>query len=352
MDRNTQVGTDRPCIWDIPRKVSVPTKIDDLDVRYNKNNPCIAPTSAAFHSSKVHEQSLRDVECHLYRLCKGSDSLLLQVLEPPSDDSDEEIKDEQPPNMTNYMSEFIREKVNTDFLTFLKSKCDINLISKIEVLTKGQGNCTEWFKYREGRITASLAFSVCHFRDSNKEDNYIVKKIMNSSSVPLSTPAIKYGKEHEAIARLLYQENYKKEHIKAHIVESGLHVSKQYPYMGASPDGLVQCKCCGNGLLEIKCTYTHKDLSPDEVATRDKNYFVYMDDNNNVKLKTNTSWYYQIQTQLGVCDRKWCDFVFYTQKGISVDRISFDNTLFEMIVSKSNFFFNKYVIPALKKNYK
>lgn len=33
---------------------------------------------------------------------------------------------------------------------------------------------------------------------------------MNSSSVPLSTPAIKYGKEHEAIARLLYQENYKK----------------------------------------------------------------------------------------------------------------------------------------------
>lgn len=122
---------------------------------------------------------------------------------------------------------------------------------------------------------------------------------MKSSSVPLSTPAIKYGKEHEAIARLLYQENYKKEHIKAHIVESGLHVSKQYPYMGVSPDGLVQCKCCGNRLLEIKCTYTHKDLSPDEVATRDTNYFVYIDDNN-VKLKTNTSWYYQIQTQLGL----------------------------------------------------
>lgn len=60
--------------------------------------------------------------------------------------------------------------------------------------------------------------------------------------------------------------------------------------------------------------------------------------------------YYQIQTQLGACDRKWCDFVFYTQKGISVNRISFDNTLFQMIASKSNFFFNKYVIPALKKS--
>lgn len=46
--------------------------------------------------------------------------------------------------MTNFMSEFIRENVNTDFLTFLKSKCDLNLISEIEILTKGQGNCFEW----------------------------------------------------------------------------------------------------------------------------------------------------------------------------------------------------------------
>lgn len=128
-------------------------------------------------------------------MCKGSNSLLLHVLDPPSDDSDEEIKDEQPADMTNFMSEFIRENVNTDFLTFLKSKCYLNLISKIEILTKGQGNCSEWLKYREGRITASLAFSVCHFRDSNIEDNYIVKIIMNSSSVPLPTPAIRYGKK-------------------------------------------------------------------------------------------------------------------------------------------------------------
>lgn len=67
-----------------------------------------------------------------------------------------------------------------------------------------------------------------------------------------------------------------------HIVESGFHVSKQNPCMSASPDGLLQCKCCGVGLLKIKCTFTHKDLSPEEVATKDKHYFVYMDDNNNV----------------------------------------------------------------------
>lgn len=75
------------------------------------------------------------------------------------------------------MSEFFRENVDTDFLsTFLKSKCNLDLVSKIEISLKGQGNCTEWLKYRGGKLTASLAFYVCHVRDSNNEDNYIVKK--------------------------------------------------------------------------------------------------------------------------------------------------------------------------------
>lgn len=54
MDRNTQVGTDRPCILDISRILSVPPpkkKNDDFDVSNNWNNQCIAPTSVAFHAS-------------------------------------------------------------------------------------------------------------------------------------------------------------------------------------------------------------------------------------------------------------------------------------------------------------
>ena len=50
MDRNTQAVTDRPCIWDVPRKISVPKKIDDLDIRYNTKTACIEPTPATFNS--------------------------------------------------------------------------------------------------------------------------------------------------------------------------------------------------------------------------------------------------------------------------------------------------------------
>lgn len=33
------------------------------------------------------------------------------------------------------------------------------------------------------------------------------------------------------------------------------------PYLGASPDGLVKCACCGPGLVEIKCPWCAKDAT-------------------------------------------------------------------------------------------
>ena len=38
------------------------------------------------------------------------------------------------------------------------------------------------------------------------------------------------------------------------IFDSGLWINKDFPYLGASPDGIVSCDCCGIGLCEIKVT--------------------------------------------------------------------------------------------------
>ena len=37
--------------------------------------------------------------------------------------------------------------------------------------------------------------------------------------------------------------------------ETGLLVYEDIPYLAASPDGITECKCCGRGLLEIKCPF-------------------------------------------------------------------------------------------------
>ena len=35
-------------------------------------------------------------------------------------------------------------------------------------------------------------------------------------------------------------------------------------------------------------------------------------------------YYAQVQGQIAITDRKWCDFVVYTSKGISIEKIKFN----------------------------
>ena len=54
----------------------------------------------------------------------------------------------------------------------------------------------------------------------------------------------------------------KKKHSDFKISEVGLVLHLLYPFLGATPDGLVSCSCHGDGTLEIKCPYScrEKDL--------------------------------------------------------------------------------------------
>ena len=41
---------------------------------------------------------------------------------------------------------------------------------------------------------------------------------------------------------------------------AGFYVNLSFPHLGASPEGIVSCACCGEGLLEIKCPYSKHDI--------------------------------------------------------------------------------------------
>ncbi|KAK3091574.1 hypothetical protein FSP39_020913 [Pinctada imbricata] len=144
----------------------------------------------------------------------------------------------------------------------------------------------------------------------------------------------------EKVALSQYTALYEKNHHKSKVSSCGLFVSQRYPFIGATPDGVVTCSCCGKGLIEIKCSFSYQHLTPTEVATQHTYYNLYLE-GNDVKLKSDTKWYTQIQTQLGVTELQWCDFVFFTRKGISIDRIGFNQEYFEKCVqSAKSFFFN------------
>ena len=42
------------------------------------------------------------------------------------------------------------------------------------------------------------------------------------------------------------------------VIQCGLILDPEFPFIGATPDGLVDCKCCNTGVLEIKCSFSCK----------------------------------------------------------------------------------------------
>lgn len=70
----------------------------------------------------------------------------------------------------------------------------------------------------------------------------------------------------------MYEKVSKSQHQKFSVEENGLFVNPQWPYIGASPDGIVCCLCCGRSALEIKCPYCHQGESIDFAASHDKKF--------------------------------------------------------------------------------
>ena len=59
------------------------------------------------------------------------------------------------------------------------------------------------------------------------------------------------------------------------------------------------------------------------------------------------AYYYQVQTQLGVCKLSYCDFVVWTEKGIAMERIAADVTFFESALDSARNFFIYGVLPEI-----
>jgi len=92
-------------------------------------------------------------------------------------------------------------------------------------------------------------------------------------------------------------------------VDSGLVINSQWPFIAASPDGIINCTCHGQGVLEIKCPYSHRYESVEEAASNDEN-FCLKEDQGIIKLDSTHAYYHQIQIQLFVCNVTIVIFVF------------------------------------------
>ena len=118
------------------------------------------------------------------------------------------------------------------------------------------------------------------------------------------------------------------------------------PYIGTSPDALVSCNCCGNGCLEIKCPFESREKFVFEILGCDDSY-LEGDVKNRIELKTTHLYcYHQIQCQLNVTDRKYCNFYVWTKKGYHYERV-LDTEFWIKNKNTCESFFRICLLPAL-----
>ena len=83
--------------------------------------------------------------------------------------------------------------------------------------------------------------------------------LKNMPRIKIQKCCYRRGNENENHARHKYCEYIWKSHVNHSVDLSGVILNPDFPYLGASPDGIVNCLCCGLGCLEIKCSSKYRD---------------------------------------------------------------------------------------------
>lgn len=220
---------------------------------------------------------------------------------------------------------------NSNVESFLKELAySSDEINDIEIHTISQSNSNLWHEMRICMLTASNFEKICKAVDRDNCPPSLLKLLLGQYGTDIDSNALEWGNKKENHALQLYSRVNKKCHIKPSILKKGLHIDREKPFIGCSPDAIFQCKCHGRKIVEIKCPYSKRFDNPKEVLqvkVQDKEYF------------------YQVQGQMGLLGIDSCDLVLYTTKGISVESIDFDQEFFRAMIEKLDCFFKKYLFP-------
>lgn len=168
---------------------------------------------------------------------------------------------------------------------------NIDDVFQIEKMTINQHKSDLWHKHRRVRLTASNFHRIIKRKDNFQE---LSKAIMNPPDLS-RIPAIKYGLQREDSVKDLIRKRFKDYTFR----NVGLVINPKYPYLGASPDGLLH-NTNETVLVEIKCIYDTEKLSLNELCDKRSN-FCLKRVNNELVLKKEHNYYTQIQGQLAVC---------------------------------------------------
>lgn len=188
----------------------------------------------------------------------------------------------------------------------------------LEQNTRNQAQSDTWRQARRLRVTAS-SFGVVVQRPTWTEKglhNLVLERDLSR------VRAVQYGIANEQAAVYRYISAMRTRGRDVEAFQSGLLVDSSCHWLGASPDRFIfdPAETQVHGLLEVKCPYSLKGKSPDEMGD---SHCMKKDSHNVFRLYRNHAYYFQILGQMALSSLSWIDFVLFSEKFIIVERIRF-----------------------------
>jgi len=258
--------------------------------------------------------------------------------------------DNNGPNATEVPMDLISENLHNAMVAYYNANVKVTDESAKQICRKTMGqSCgdfeVDWMEERRNRITSSNVGQIAKRRPSTK--------------VAGKVKTLLYSKFHGNRATewgLLQEEDSRKEYLKVKqtispdfaFESSGLVVSVSYPWLAASPDGLVfdPLEDPPQGLVEFKNPYGVRDITLEEAATTSKTFCLEINGNGKLQLKRGHDYYYQMQCAMFCTDRKWCDLAVLT-KSLHIERIVADPNFKLTILPKLRNFYFTAILPKL-----
>ena len=227
-----------------------------------------------------------------------------------------------------------------------------NQIMELERSTRAQAGSLHWKEQRIGCITATKIKDVstkvktlARLRGKRVKVTPLLARICKENDIGF-IPAVKYGKEHEHLARKSFCDNIVKKHLNGKLLDCGLLASSSFPFIRATPDNIFTCRCCGENSdkvpVEIKCPFKIKDKNVLEAY--EELDFLEKNAHGEVCLSRSHKYYSQVTTQTALLGAKYAFFFVWTPIGDPlIEKIYYDAKHWAELERNAIVFFKSHV---------
>ena len=170
------------------------------------------------------------------------------------------------------------------------------------------------------------------------------------SAKTFTSASTEHGLKYESVALRGYSRYMTKSGRPVKVLQSGLCISQKLFVLGCTPDARVIDPGSTQqfGIAEVKCPHSKFSVNPLEACSDPK--FCLENENGTLKLKIKHDYYDQVQGQMGLTGAAWCDFIVYTRKGLSIERIVIDQHYWNELRRKLCQYYFMYFLPLASKS--